>query len=99
MKLVKLFSLLVLAICFVQCESVNARKPTVFCVGDSTVKNGQGKGDGGLWGWGDYIDQFLDTTQVNVENHALGGTSSRTFQSKGLWQPVLDSLQKADVCV
>ncbi|WP_241652676.1 rhamnogalacturonan acetylesterase [Leeuwenhoekiella marinoflava] len=96
MKLVKLFSLFVLAICFVQCEKLNAQKPTVYCVGDSTVKNGQGKGDGGLWGWGDYIDQYLDTTQVDVENHALGGTSSRTFQSKGLWQPVLDSLQKGD---
>lgn len=96
MKLVKLFSLFILALCFVQCESVNAQKPTVYCVGDSTVKNGQGKGDGGLWGWGDYIGQFLDTTQVRVENHALGGTSSRTFQTKGLWQPVLDSLQKGD---
>ena len=96
MKIVKLACLLIVTIFFVQCDTANAQKPTVYCVGDSTVKNGQGKGDGGLWGWGDYIGQFLDTTKVRVENHALGGTSSRTFQSKGLWQPVLDSLKAGD---
>ncbi|MGO4911534.1 rhamnogalacturonan acetylesterase [Leeuwenhoekiella sp. W20_SRS_FM14] len=96
MKIVKLTCLLIAMIFFVNCDKVNAQKPTVYCVGDSTVKNGQGNGDGGLWGWGDFIGQYLDTTQVRVENHALGGTSSRTFQSKGLWQPVLDSLQAGD---
>ncbi|MFI8378893.1 rhamnogalacturonan acetylesterase [Leeuwenhoekiella sp. NPDC079379] len=96
MKIVKLTCLLIVTLFFVQCDTANAQKPTVYCVGDSTVKNGQGKGDGGLWGWGDFIGQYLDTTQVRVKNHALGGTSSRTFQSKGLWQPVLDSLQAGD---
>lgn len=71
-------------------------KPTAYIIGDSTVKNGQGKGDGGLWGWGDYISQYLDTTKLNVENHALGGTSSRTFQTKGLWEPVRAKLKKGD---
>jgi rhamnogalacturonan acetylesterase len=27
-------------------------RPTLYLIGDSTVKNGQGRGDGGLWGWG-----------------------------------------------
>lgn len=96
MKLLKYFSLLMLAVIAVSCDQSAAQKPTVYIVGDSTVKNGSGKGDGGLWGWGDYIGQFLDTARVNVENHALGGTSSRTFQTKGLWEPVKDSLQKGD---
>ncbi len=71
-------------------------KPTVFTIGDSTVKNGQGNGAGGLWGWGDPIAQYFDTTKVAVKNHALGGTSSRTYQSKGLWKVVLDQLKKGD---
>ncbi|MEC8683967.1 MAG: SGNH/GDSL hydrolase family protein [Bacteroidota bacterium] len=96
MRIVSAFLVLFLAVLFTGCDTAQAQKPTVYCVGDSTVKNGSGKGDGGLWGWGDYIGQFVDTTKVSVENHALGGTSSRTFQSKGLWQPVLDSLQKGD---
>lgn len=72
------------------------QKPTVFTIGDSTVKNGQGNGAGGLWGWGDPIAQYFDTTKVLVKNHALGGTSSRTFQTRGLWKEVLDQLRKGD---
>lgn len=77
-------------------NSFAQQKPTVFTIGDSTVKNGQGNGAGGLWGWGDPFAHFFDTTKVNVANHALGGTSSRTYITKGLWQAVLDKLQAGD---
>ncbi|MCX6238028.1 MAG: glycosyl hydrolase family 28 protein [Bacteroidia bacterium] len=77
-------------------QSNAKQKPTVFIIGDSTVKNGQGNGAGGLWGWGEPIVQFFDTTKINVENDALGGTSSRTFQTLGLWKAVLDKIQKGD---
>ena len=71
-------------------------KPTVYTIGDSTVKNGRGDGAGGLWGWGDAIVQYFDTSKINVENHALGGTSSRTFQAKGLWEEVRNKLKPGD---
>lgn len=98
MRILQAFYLLLTAIVLVSCNQNPSEKnqPTVYLVGDSTVKNGQGDGSGGLWGWGDYIGQFLDTSKVEVENHALGGTSSRTFQSQGLWEPVKDSLQRGD---
>jgi len=91
----KIFILVLLGL-IVQLNVQAKHKPTVFTIGDSTVKNGQGNGAGGLWGWGDPIVQYFDTTQVAVKNHALGGTSSRTYQSKGLWKVVLDQLQKGD---
>ncbi|KLT67423.1 rhamnogalacturonan acetylesterase [Pedobacter sp. BMA] len=71
-------------------------KPTLFLIGDSTVKNGKGKGDGSLWGWGSFIGEFFDTGKINVENDALGGTSSRTFQTNGLWDAVLAKVKKGD---
>ena len=71
-------------------------KPTLFTIGDSTVKNGRGDGAGGLWGWGDPLSQFFDTTKISVVNQALGGTSSRTFQTKGLWDEVLKQLKPGD---
>ena len=71
-------------------------KPSIFVIGDSTVKNGQGDGANGLWGWGDPLVQYFDTSKVCLENHALGGTSSRTYRDKGLWQPVLDKLKPGD---
>ncbi len=96
MKLLRLIPVLGLAFLFLNFTEKQKTKPTVYTVGDSTVKNGSGKGDGGLWGWGDYIGQFLDLSKVSVENHALGGTSSRTFQDKGLWEPVYKKLKKGD---
>ncbi|MFX0555404.1 rhamnogalacturonan acetylesterase [Maribacter sp. CXY002] len=92
----------ILAVCIfssfllIHCNSTIIKKPTVYMVGDSTVKNGQGDGTGGLWGWGDFIGQFLDSTKVKIENHALGGTSSRTFQDLGLWDSVRRELNKGD---
>lgn len=78
----RIFLLVIALGLFFQSRTDAKQKPTVFIIGDSTVKNGQGNGAGGLWGWGDPIVRFFDTTKINVENHALGGTSSRTFQTK-----------------
>ncbi|MBN7816320.1 rhamnogalacturonan acetylesterase [Algoriphagus sp. YJ13C] len=74
-------------------------KPTLFLIGDSTVKNGQGDGAGGLWGWGDFIAPFFDLDRIKVQNHALGGTSSRTFQAYGLWEKVLDKMEPGDYLI
>lgn len=70
--------------------------PTVFVIGDSTVKNGSGRGEGGLWGWGDFLAEHFDLDRVGVENHALGGRSSRTFQTEGLWADVLGRVKPGD---
>jgi rhamnogalacturonan acetylesterase len=74
-------------------------KPTLFLIGDSTVKNGRDNGAGGLWGWGHFIVDFFDTQKIKVENHALGGTSSRTFRSKGLWDSVLVKMKPGDYVI
>ena len=87
--------ILLTTITLIQCTP-QRDKITVHIIGDSTVKNGKGDGARGLWGWGDYLVSFFDTSKVNVINHALGGTSSRTYRSKGLWKPVLDSLKPGD---
>lgn len=73
-----------------------ATRPALYLVGDSTVKNGKGRGDGGLWGWGNYLPAYLDTTRLRVENDALGGTSSRTFQTQGWWEKVQAKLRPGD---
>jgi len=73
-----------------------ADKPALFLIGDSTVKNGKGKGDGGLWGWGSFIHNYFDTTRITVKNEALGGTSTRTFMYRGRWEAVLPQIKKGD---
>lgn len=96
MKTLLVYSSVLIAILLMNFAPKEDVKPTVFTIGDSTVKNGSGKGEGGLWGWGDFISQFLDASKVTIENHALGGTSSRTFQVKGLWEPIFKKLKKGD---
>jgi rhamnogalacturonan acetylesterase len=72
------------------------RTPRLYIIGDSTVKNGSGKGADGLWGWGDPISAYFDKSKITVVNRALGGRSSRTYYTEGLWERVLTDLKPGD---
>ncbi|WP_459684820.1 rhamnogalacturonan acetylesterase [Viscerimonas tarda] len=70
--------------------------PVLFLVGNSTMRTGtKGNGDNGQWGWGYYAGDFFDQDKITVENHALGGLSSRTFY-ESFWQPVLEGIRPGD---
>ncbi|AHF15138.1 rhamnogalacturonan acetylesterase [Niabella soli DSM 19437] len=73
-----------------------AQKPVLYIIGDSTVKNGSGKGADQLWGWGSVINAFFDTSRISVVNKAIGGRSSRTFITEGRWEEILKNLKKGD---
>jgi rhamnogalacturonan acetylesterase len=73
-----------------------AERPTIFLIGDSTVRNGRGDGAGALWGWGDIVAGRFDTNKVRIVNRALGGRSSRTFFTEGLWDKVKTELHPGD---
>jgi lysophospholipase L1-like esterase len=79
-------------------EPANPKLPSLFLIGDSTVRNGQGNGMGGQWGWGDFLAPFFDTNRLNVVNRALGGTSSRTFY-RDQWPRVLAMLKPGDFVI
>lgn len=68
------------------------RLPTLFIVGDSTVKNRTR----GQQGWGDPIAALFDKSKIKVENHAIGGRSSRTFQTEGRWDKILAAAKPDD---
>ncbi|HEY1375371.1 MAG TPA: rhamnogalacturonan acetylesterase [Gemmataceae bacterium] len=68
------------------------RRPTLFLVGDSTVKNRTR----GQQGWGEVLAAHFDPAKVRVENRALGGRSSRTFLTEGLWDKVAAELRPGD---
>jgi lysophospholipase L1-like esterase len=70
--------------------------PTLFLVGDSTVRSG---GQNGAIGWGEKIAPYFDTSKINVVNAAIGGRSSRTFFTEGRWQKVLDQLKRGDFVI
>ncbi|MEO7190865.1 MAG: rhamnogalacturonan acetylesterase [Vicinamibacterales bacterium] len=77
----------------------NTQLPTLFLIGDSTVRNGQGDGGGGQWGWGEPLVDYFDASKINVVNRAVGGLSSRTFLTLGHWDRVLAMLKPGDFVV
>jgi rhamnogalacturonan acetylesterase len=72
------------------------QKPVLYIIGDSTVKNGDGTGKGSLWGWGSFMADRFDTLRIDVQNHAIGGRSSRTFITEGRWERILQELKAGD---
>jgi len=71
-------------------------KPVLYIIGDSTVQNGSGKGSDSLWGWGSFINLYLNTDKIEIQNHAKGGRSSRTFITEGRWDSIMKTLKKGD---
>ena len=67
--------------------------PTLYLIGDSTVK----VGTTGQRGWGEELAAFFDLERINVVNRAIGGRSSRTFLTDGRWGPIVADLRPGDV--
>ena len=67
-------------------------RPTLLIVGDSTVQNYTP----GQLGWGTAIAHYFDAAKIRVVNRALGGRSSRTFQTEGLWDQALKEVKAGD---
>jgi lysophospholipase L1-like esterase len=73
----------------------NPALPTLYLVGDSTMK----VGTPGQRGWGEEMAPYFDPKKINVVNEAIGGRSSRTYQTEGRWAAVVAMLQKGDFVI
>lgn len=69
-----------------------ASLPTLWIIGDSTVK----VGTPGQRGWGEEIAKYFDPGKLRVLNHAIGGRSSRTFLTEGRWDEITAQLSPGD---
>jgi sialate O-acetylesterase len=72
--------------------AIAASTPTLFIIGDSTVRNSTG----GQMGWGDPLGSRFDPAKIQVINRAIGGRSSRTFLTEGRWDAVMAHLKPGD---
>src|SRR5215831_8481383 len=79
-----------------QDAGASAKTPTLFLIGDSTVRNGAGDGANKQWGWGEPIVAYFDPAKIAVLNRARGGRSSRTYLTEGLWEQVLSAMKPGD---
>lgn len=70
-------------------------RPTLYIIGDSTVRNTNRP----QCGWGDKINELFDTTQLRISNQAMAGRSTRTFIKEKRWERVINSIQKGDYLI
>lgn len=70
-------------------------KPTVYIIGDSTVRNSNRP----QCGWGEMFNEFVDTTQISISNQAMAGRSTRTFIKEKRWEKVLSTLKPGDFVI
>jgi lysophospholipase L1-like esterase len=69
--------------------------PTLYLIGDSTVRNT----GAGQQGWGQSLPALLDTTRLRIVNNAMAGRSTRTFIKEGRWDKTLAALKPGDFVI
>lgn len=85
--------LYLIATVFTACVALKpANKPTLYLIGDSTVRNSNKD----MWGWGSLLPDLFDTTKVSIQNNAMAGRSTRTFIKEKRWEKVLTMLKPGD---
>lgn len=70
-------------------------KPTLYIIGDSTVRNTNRP----QCGWGEKIGELFDTAQISISNQAMAGRSTRTFIKEKRWEKVINSIKKGDYLI
>jgi len=75
--------------------AIDPARPTLFLVGDSTVK----VGTTGQMGCGEVVGDYFDPARINVVNYARGGRSSRTYLTEGLWNRLLSAMRPGDFVI
>lgn len=82
----KIFMLCGLCMTTVLCQA-DMKKVKISIAGDSTVAS-YTKPE--IAGWGQLIGKYFED-DVSIENFAISGRSTKTFQEKGDWRKLLDS--------
>lgn len=70
-------------------------KPTLYLIGDSTMSDKKDREQNPEHGWGQMLPELM-TSEVNIENHAVNGRSTRSFIAEGRWNKVLEKLKPGD---
>ena len=75
---------------------------TIYTMGDSTMQtyatNEIRQQDNGITGWAQVLSIAADE-KVTIDNHAVAGTSTRSFTNWGYIHPVYDGLKQGDYLV
>lgn len=71
------------------------QKPTLYIIGDSTVRNTNRP----QCGWGEMMAELMDTAQLRISNQAMAGRSTRTFIKEKRWEKVINAIKPGDYLI
>lgn len=91
-----LYRLLLVAVIALTAFLPKPQKPTLYIIGDSTVRNTDATGHRG---WGSHLPDYLDTNRLSVSNQAMAGRSTRTFIKEGRWEKVISAIKPGDFLI
>ncbi len=74
---------------------IKKEKPTVFTLGDSTLKS-YTFDEAPMCGWGQVFDRLFDLEKVNVINYSMGGRSLKSMYQEGRLNDILLKGQEGD---
>lgn len=69
-------------------------KMTIYIAGDSTAEIKE-ENEYPESGWGEYLSDFFNES-VKIENHAMGGRSTKSFLDQNRLDPILEEIQEGD---
>lgn len=75
-----------------------AQKPTLFLVGDSTMANKENPTKNPEHGWGQLLPNLVNSN-LEIQNHATNGRSSKSFRTEGRWDKVIKQVKKGDFVI
>ncbi|MDT0645143.1 rhamnogalacturonan acetylesterase [Zunongwangia sp. F260] len=70
-------------------------KPTLYLIGDSTMSDKKDPEENPEHGWGQMLPELM-TSEINIENHAVNGRSTRSFIAEGRWEDIKNKLEPGD---
>lgn len=73
---------------------INQSNSTIYLIGDSTMANKE-ENKRPETGWGQVLHNYF-TEEIQIENHARNGRSSKSFYEEGLWPLVKEKLKPGD---
>lgn len=88
---IKFFVFIVLAFAL----TGKAQEVTIYCIGDSTMSDKVNPIENPEHGWAQVLPEFFDEN-VNIDNRAVNGRSSKSFINEGRWDSVLKTLKPND---
>ncbi len=70
-------------------------RPTLYLIGDSTMSKKKDPDKNPEHGWGQVLPELM-SSEINIQNHAVNGRSTRSFIAEGRWEKVKEQLKPGD---